>query len=69
MDRISIWWNEMLEKEIEEFKGAVSNEHLMELGYSGEESNPHTQNIVIMQTYISQLESAKKNVTRKEKKK
>jgi hypothetical protein len=67
MDRISIWWNEMLEKEIEEFKGAISNERLMELGYSGKGSNPHTQNIIVMQTYISQLESAKKNITRKEK--
>lgn len=60
MDRISIWWNEMLEKEIEEFKGAVSNEHLMELGYSGEGLNPHAQNICIMQEYISKLEAAKK---------
>lgn len=63
MDRISIWWNEMLEKEIKEVLGTISNEHLMGLGYSGEGLNPHAQNIATMQIYIAQLELARRHVT------
>ena len=45
------------EKEIIESRGTLSNEHIGELGYDGEEPNPHTNNIAdIIQEYITALE-------------
>lgn len=55
-ETIKIWLEELYKKEIEEAKGAISNEHLWELGYDGEESNPHTENIEVLKEYIEVLE-------------
>ena len=46
-----------IKAEIEEVKGTISNEHLWELGYDGEESiNPHSENIMILMEYLEMLE-------------
>ena len=51
-----IWLEELYTKEIEEVKEAIKNEHLWELGYDGEEPNPHTENIAMLMEYIEVLE-------------
>lgn len=49
---------EEIKAEIEEIKGTISNEHLCELGYNGEEPlNPHTENIEVLKEYLEVLES------------
>ncbi len=45
-------------KEIEEVKGTISNERLWEKGYSGDEFNPHTENIETLEEYLEILEEA-----------
>jgi hypothetical protein len=48
---------EEIKTEIKEVKGTISNEHLWELGYDGEESmNPHSENIMILNEYLEALE-------------
>ena len=48
---------EEIREEIEESKENIKNEHLWELGYNGEEPvNPHTENIDMLNDYISYLE-------------
>lgn len=57
-ETVKIWFEELYKKEIEEAKGAISNEHLWELGYDGNEPlNPHTENIMVLEEYIELLES------------
>ena len=43
--------------EIEEVKGTIENEHIWELGYDGEEPNPHIENIKVLKEYIRVLEN------------
>lgn len=59
MERLVIWWNAMIEKEIEEVRGAISNEHIAELGYERDAPNPHSENIAVMRSYINMLEEAR----------
>ena len=59
-EMINIWWNRMIDEEIDQIKGTINNERLAEKGYSGDELNPHTQNIVTLVEYLSLLESSKK---------
>ena len=40
----------------------ISNEHLWELGYDGEEPNPHSGNIVMYMQYLDVLEQLKEQV-------
>ena len=47
---------EMYKSEIEEVNAAICNEHLWELGYCGDEPNPHTENIADLSDYVSVLE-------------
>ena len=47
---------EEIKAEIEGVRGTISNEHLWELGYDGNEPNPHTENIVILMEYLEVLE-------------
>lgn len=57
-ETVKIWLEELYKKEIEDAKGAISNEHLWELGYDGEEPlNPHTENIMALMEYIEVLEA------------
>lgn len=53
---IKIWLINMYKNEINESKASISNEHIWELGYNGEESNPHINNISNIQEYICILE-------------
>ena len=46
----------MLDKEINEIPDTIKNEHLWELGYDGEDPNPHTQNIENLKEYRKRLE-------------
>jgi hypothetical protein len=55
-ETVRIWLEELYKKEIEEVKGTISNEHLWELGYDGEEPNPHTENIEVLEEYLEKLE-------------
>ena len=55
-ETVKIWLIRLYEKEINESKVAISNEHIWELGYNGKEPNPHTNNICDIQEYISVLE-------------
>ena len=56
-ETVKIWLEELYTKEIEEIKGTISNEHLWELGYDGEEPNPHTENIEVLTEYLEVLKS------------
>lgn len=62
-DIIKVWSEEcksriinMLDQEINEIPGTIKNEHLWELGYDGEDPNPHTQNIENLKEYRKRLE-------------
>lgn len=55
-ETVRIWFEELYKKEIEEAKGTIENEHMWELGYNGEEPNPHTENIEVLKEYIEILE-------------
>lgn len=53
---------EEIQAEIEEVKGAISNEHLWELGYDGNEPmNPHAENIMALMEYLKVLEEMLNN--------
>lgn len=62
-ETVKIWLEELdnstkekIKTEIEEVKGTISNEHLWELGYDGQEPNPHTENIMVLMEYLEVLE-------------
>lgn len=55
-ETVKMWFEELYKKEIEEIQGTISNEHLWELGYDGEEPNPHTGNIEVLKEYLELLE-------------
>ena len=61
-EMIDIWWNRMIDNEIDQIKGAISNERGWEKGYptDADEPNPHTNNIVTLTEYLNILESSKK---------
>jgi hypothetical protein len=53
---------EEIKVKIEEVKGTISNEHLWELGYDGNElMNPHTENIMVLMEYLEVLEEMLNN--------
>ena len=43
--------NEVFTAELQNTLGSIENEKLWELGYDGEEPNPHTQNLVNLEAY------------------
>ena len=55
-ETVRIWFEELYTKEIEEVKGNIKNERIWELGYDGEEPNPHTENIEVLEEYLERLE-------------
>jgi hypothetical protein len=61
-ETVKIWLEELYKKEIEEAKGTIENEHLWELGYDGEEPNPHTENIEVLKEYLERLEERLKEL-------
>ena len=68
-ETVKIWVEELgnpkkeeIKAEIEEVKGTISNEHLCELGYDGDEPlNPHTENIMALMEYLEVLEEMLNN--------
>lgn len=54
-ETIKIWLEELYTKEIEETRATIKNERMWEIGYDGEESNPHTENIETLSEYIDVL--------------
>ena len=56
-ETVKMWLEELYTKEIEEIRGTISNEHLWELGYDGDEPNPHTETIEVLKEYLDVLES------------
>lgn len=61
-ETVKTWFEELYTKEIEEIKGTISNERLWELGYDGEEPNPHTENIETLKEYLEMLEEKLKEL-------
>ena len=61
-EMINTWWNKMIDEEIDQIKGTISNERLCEKGYpeTSEEPNPHTYNLVTLTEYLNILETSKK---------
>lgn len=55
-ETVKTWFEELYKNEIEEIKGTIKNEHLWELGYNGEETNPHTENIELLEECLEVLE-------------
>lgn len=55
-DTVRFWLENLYKDEIEEVRGTIRSEQLWELGYSGEEPNPHTENIKMLREYIEVLE-------------
>lgn len=55
-EMVKCWLEQLYENEIDNIKGTISNEHLWELGYDGEEPNPHTENIERLKEYLEVLE-------------
>ena len=62
-DLVKVWSEEcksriinMLDQEINEIPDTIKNEHLWELGYDGEDPNPHTQNVENLKEYRKRLE-------------
>ena len=43
--------NEVFTAELQNTLGSIENEKLWELGYDGEEPNPHTQNLANLEAY------------------
>lgn len=56
---IKEWLTKLYDEEIENVQQAISNEHTWELGYDGEEPNPHMENIEELMEYIEVLKELK----------
>ena len=54
-ETVRTWLEGLYIREIEETKETIKNEHLWELGYDGDEPNPHTEHIEMMKEYIEVL--------------
>ena len=62
-EMIKFWLTDLYEREIEEIKGTISNNHLCILGAADEgEERMFMQNEVDMRKYLEVLEELKKNV-------
>ena len=55
-DTVKFWLENVYKDTIEGARETIKNEHLWELGYTGEEPNPHTENIKTLREYIDVLE-------------
>ena len=59
---VKTWLKELYRNEIEEVKCAISNEEIWELGYDGEGSNLHTENLKILREYLNVLTEKLNNI-------
>ena len=55
---------EVFAAELQDTLGSIENEKLWELGYDGEEPNPHTQNLVNLEAYRRWLVASMAEITR-----
>lgn len=61
IEMVNGWFDELLDDAIRETEAAMSNEHLWELSYEGEDPNPHSQNIVNLKRYKDLLQAVKRD--------
>ena len=61
-ETVKIWLEGLYEAEIRETKVAIENEYFWELGYDGEEPNPHSENIRQLKEYLEVLEEKLKEI-------
>ena len=54
-ETVRIWFQELYKKEIAEVRATIRNEKVWELGYSGDEPNPHADNIRVLEEYLEEL--------------
>lgn len=54
-ETVRTWLETLYNDAIDEARGTINNEHFWELGYIGEESNPHTESIELLREYIELL--------------
>lgn len=54
-ETIKIWLENLYANAIKEARGTIKNERMWEVGYDGEEPNPHTENIEVLGEYIDVL--------------
>lgn len=59
---IKEWLKQLYEQAIADAKINISNNHLWELGYNGEEPNPHTEAIELLKEYIEVLKELKEGI-------
>lgn len=55
-ETVKIWLGDLYANEINSARSTIENEKIWELGYDGEEPNPHTENIRVLKEYIEVLE-------------
>ncbi len=58
-ETVKTWLDKLHNEAIEEAKETIKNERILELGYDGEDVNPHTKNIKALDSYIESLEVIK----------
>lgn len=63
-ETVQFWLNVIYEDAINDAKETIKNEHMWELGYSGEDPNPHTENIALLNEYVIELEKRLDEVNR-----
>ena len=61
---VRIWLENLYNDALVEAYGAMANEHLWELGYDGDEPNPHTENVENLKEYIVILEERMNELNR-----
>lgn len=63
-ETVKIWLRDLYTTAIGGARASIKNEHLWELGCPfGQESNPHTENIKILEEYIEVLQDKLAEVT------
>lgn len=61
IEMVNCWFDELLDNAIQETEATMSNEHLWELDYEGEDPNPHSQNIANLKRYKDLLQAVKRD--------
>lgn len=63
-ETVRFWLENLYKDAIKQAEGTIDNERIWELGYDGEEPNPHTGNIEILAEYIDVLNGKIKELNR-----
>lgn len=59
VEGVNRWLDNLLDGAIQETNAQLSNEHIWELGHTGNEPNPHAQNIANRTRYKELLQAIK----------